>query len=220
MKLIAIVLLLSTIQIARAPWGKFCSVLCGTSCSGELNTQCGQSCQSDGAWSSTNGSCITRPTWVYFNSTPDYNSGNLSINVGTTSTCNSVNYYGFVNTLTSITVSSNPILKPHYMMKMYVGIIALDVDCGNGWSSSGCGGGSCPTNSYWNTNTAFFSILFDDQMATETPATNPFSYKVTSGTRNRACYACRYRDYYTRASRLYVQHNSSSVGLQWTISTN
>jgi hypothetical protein len=212
MELKAILLLLAVIHLAT-PQSRFCSVLCGTSCSGNLNTQCGTSCQSDGAWSLVNGACVPRPTWVYFDSTPDYNSGTLSISTATTSTCSSVNYYGFVDSQTSIVVSSPGITIPHYMMKIYVGIIALDVDCRSGGGGGGisCGGGGCPNPSnYWNTGSSRFNITFDDLQGTETPATNPFSYRVRSNTRTRTdCGACRFREYYTRAARQYSTHNST-----------
>jgi hypothetical protein len=94
------------------------------------------------------------------------------------------------------------------MMKMYVGIIALDVDCGG--DNGGCGGGGCPNPSnYWNTGSSLFNISFNDLQGTETTATNPFSYRVRSNTRRRACGVCRFREYYTRAARLYSTHNST-----------
>jgi hypothetical protein len=124
-----------------------------------------------------------------------------------------MSFFGFVDRSTSIIVSSSGVTKPHYQIKIYVGIIALDLDC---WKSCGSGG----LKSYWNTNTdtSFFSMDFNDPLITEA-ATNPIVSKAKTSNRDNFCYDTKYREYWTRVSRLYSAYNDSSA-LTWTFTCN
>jgi hypothetical protein len=95
-------------------------------------------------------------------------------------------FYGFVYPATQITVTSAGITVPFYQMRIYVGIIAIDVDC---W---GCGG-SQPLWTTSNSNPSSFLVTFSDPQGTETVATNPLVYRVKSATRNQLCYQNKYR---------------------------
>jgi hypothetical protein len=105
-------------------------------------------------------------------------------------------------------------------MKIYVGIVALDMHCFQANGGYGCGA-SCPNPAtYWNAGTnVSFQMQFDDPQGTETPVTNPLFYPVKSSRRNFSCYDCQFRDYWTRVEKLYPKYNST-VPLTWTFSVN
>ena len=201
MRSVEIIFLLIFIYQANSAFGfgPFCSVICGTNCDGEFNTNCRGSCRSDGLWRGSGGTCETRSPWVYADSTSDYKTGTMSVSAPLNGTCNGASYFGFVTVDTPITVTSSGIQIPYYQMKIYAGIAALDMHCFPQNGGTGCGS-SCPSPAtYWNHGTNVrFSVLFDDPQGTETPATNPFSYPAKSGRRNFSCHDCQFRDYWTR----------------------
>lgn len=207
MKQVTLIILLLLLRLSQE---RFCSVVCGTNCAGELNNQCGTSCQTDGAWSSSNPTCVPRPTWVYYDSTSDYQSGTLTVTGATLSgTCSNMNFFGFVTPSTTISVSSTGITRAYYQMRIYVGIIAIDVAC------QGCGG----SQPLWQSSSYFF-VNFNDPQMTETPATNPLSYKVMSNNRQAYCNINKYNEYWTRVSKLYNTYNTTNTTLTWDISVN
>lgn len=165
MKQIVILLLLACL-LTPSEQANFCSVACSTSCQGDLSTQCGTAstnCQTDGAWiNSPSGTCAVKPTWVLFNSTSDYNSGTLTNTATLGGSCGDMQFYGYFTPLDSVTISANGILKPHYQVRIYVGIIAVDFDCK--WGKGACG----TTQNYWNGKTAYFAMDFSDPQGTET----------------------------------------------------
>lgn len=186
-----VVLLLLAYLLTHTAQANFCSVICGTSCQGNLNTQCGTgltNCQTDGAWSNIGNTCVPKSNWVYFNSTSDYMSGTLTNSATTSESCGNMNFYGLftpsptISPTTSITISANGILRPHYQVRIYVGIIAVDVDCRN----------SCGNDKwYWNGWTAYFLMQFTDPLNTET--INPTVYKARTNTREYLCYEGKFR---------------------------
>lgn len=188
---------------------------CSTACQGDLSTQCGTqstNCQTDGSWlSNPSGACTVKPTWVYYNSTSDYSSGTLTNTATLGNFCGDMQFYGFVTPSIAITISANGIQKPHYQVRIYVGIIAVDFDCK--WGKGTCG----TTQNYWNPMT-YFSLTFSDPLGTQT--VNPTYYRALSNNRN--CSLCgdpKFGEYWTRISQLYTAYNDSSA-LSWTIACN
>lgn len=142
-KLLISIVFISLLTSTRAITIKFCSVLCGTRCTSNLNTGCGSSCQSDGAWVASGTTCIPRSStgWKLFDSTPDLG-GTLTVAGASASqtACSDMSYYGYVNPSVKISVSTPGITTPYFAMRIYVGIIAIDVNCYSGVGN--CGSGS------------------------------------------------------------------------------
>jgi hypothetical protein len=146
---------LYTIWLANS-WGNFCSVICGTSCNGDLKTNC-NNCQSDGAWTPSGGNSCTVKTsanWTYLDSTPDLGGGINVAGASLLDTCYDFQLYGYINPSQQITIATAGITVPYYAMRIYFGILALDSNC-NG----------CPNPYSWD-STAAFSVLFNDPQAT------------------------------------------------------
>jgi hypothetical protein len=121
---------------------------------------------------------------VYYNSTSDYNSGTL-INTATLGdSCNDMRFYGYMTPSTPIKINANGIQKPHYRVRIYVGIIAVDFDCK--WGKGACG----TTQNYWDSKAAYFEMTFNDPLGTET--VNPTYYRALTNNREHLCGAERF----------------------------
>ncbi len=159
-KLLIITIFISLLGFTEAVTTKFCSVVCGTRCTTNLNNACSSSCQTDGAWLSSGTTCIPKASvgWKLFDSTPDHGGTLVVTGASATTLCQDMNYYGFVFPATIISVSTPGITTPYFAMKIYVGIIAIDVNCGTGGNGNNCGSGSS-TRIQGSTS---FEISFND----------------------------------------------------------
>lgn len=156
-----VVLIFSTlIMLTTAPDIKFCSPVCGTRCQENIFSRCDNSCQ-DSAWIVSDKTCTpnTALGWKLYDSTPDYNGGTLTVTgAASTKTCDDMKYYGYVTAPSIISISTSGITVPYFAMKVYAGIIAIDVDCQDSGKSSKCGSGPNPQMQ----GTTQFDMFFND----------------------------------------------------------
>lgn len=146
---------IALIWTTSCKWADFCSLVCGTSCDGDLKTDC-KSCHTDGAWQSSGSTCIIRTSsdWALHDTTSDLGGGLDVAGATLQDTCYDFQVYGYIFANQMIRVSTPGITVPYYSMRMYVGILALNSIC---WG--------CNPGYYW-TNTSSFSILFNDPQGT------------------------------------------------------
>lgn len=137
-KLIIFLFVLAIIDIGLCQGTKFCSSFCSTGCSGDLFDNCNSKCNAN--WVASGQTCIPNAAggWILHDTTPDVSGGTLGISYSSgitptiDSTCNSMSYYGFIPSTTSMIISTI-ITTPYYQMAIYLSTISIDVSC---WKKS------------------------------------------------------------------------------------
>lgn len=207
------ILLMVTVWVTdAATWGKFCSVVCGTSCSGDLNTNC-DSCQSDGAWVKSGNTCVVKTSagWNYLDGTSDLGGGLTVTGATLTAFCYSFNLFGYANPATQIVVSTPGITVPYYSMRIYVGILAHNSVC------SKCGS----VKFVWQETTKI-KVLFNDPLGTIAPSSNPviFTVGTSKASVSGKCDNSQIiKSQWYRVSSLY-SYNAMNTPFTWTFSVD
>lgn len=206
------ILLFSLIWTIVSTWGNFCSIVCGTSCSGDLKNNC-NTCQTDGAWVKSGNTCVlkTNSGWNYLDSTSDLG-GALTVTGATlTAFCFDFNLFGYANPATNIVVSTPGITVPYYSMKMYVGILAHDSVC------SQCGA----VKYVWQATTQI-TVQFNDPLGTIAGSSNPLVYTIgtSPATVSGKCdNSQKIKSGWYRVSKQYT-YNAMNTPLTWTFSVD
>lgn len=212
MRNLFILLVLSVWMTTAASWSNFCSVMCGTSCSGDLKINC-NTCQSDGAWIKSGNTCVVKTSagWNYLDGTSDLG-GTLTVTGATLSAfCYSFNLFGYANPASQIAVSTPGITVPYYSMKMYVGILAHNSVCSN-----------CGAIKYvWQASTQI-KVQFSDPLGTIAPSSNPLVYTIgtSPATVSGKCdNSQQIKSQWYRVSKQYT-YNAMNTLLSWTFSVD
>lgn len=209
---IAFVLLLGLLWTAASAWSNFCSVVCGTSCSGDLNTNC-NTCQTDGAWNKSGNTCVVKTSsgWNYLDGTSDLG-GTLTVTGATLSAfCYSFNLFGYANPATQIVVSTPGITVPYYSMKIYAGILAHNSVC------SQCGS----VKFVWQATTKI-TVQFNDPLGSIAVSNNPivFTIGTSPSTVSGKCdNSNKIKSGWYRVAKQYT-YNAMNTPLTWTFSVD